>query len=120
MYFNKLNHSKSSLQVRRRPSERKTENHAPAADLTPMANGRFALAACGLLQTEPAGLGPELQPEGPMSVWTGFMSDDAQTRARSANAVACFSPERVFVERERRERPPRRYDKSGAAASEIR
>ena len=73
-------------------------------------------AACGLLQTGLA----ELEPEGPMDIWAGFMSDDAQTRARSANAVACFSPERVFVERERRERPPRRYDKSDAAASEIR
>ena len=47
-------------------------------------------AACGLLQTERAGLGPELQPEGPMSVWAGFMSDDAQTRARSAAAVDWF------------------------------
>eukprot|EP01043_Picozoa_sp_COSAG02_P073892 COSAG02_NODE_14558_length_1260_cov_0.733850_2_plen_95_part_00 len=25
----------------------------------------------------------------------------------------CYSPERIFVERERRERPPRRYDKHG-------
>ena len=55
---------------------------------------------CGLqLEPEPANQ-PDLQPV-------------TELEPELEGLAICFSPERRFDERERRERPPRRYDKRG-------